>query len=126
FVAEPQAPIWKCELLGNDWKNDLIRRYMFHVNGSKPAIKQKLLLDRFAGEPLRAGKPTELDNGMFLFDLTVGEGPEVTADSKVKAHYRLFLLDNIKLHDTWDTKRPETFVISSAPLKGMTTGMVGM
>src|SRR6185503_6280852 len=23
FVAGPQAPIWKCELLGNDWKNDL-------------------------------------------------------------------------------------------------------
>ena len=126
FVPEPLAPIWKCEVLGNESKNDLIRRFLFHVSATKPAVKQKLMCDRFAGEPLRAGKPTELDNGMFLFDLTVGEGPEVTADSKVKVHYRLFLLDNIKLHDTWDSKRPETFVISSAPLKGMSTGMVGM
>lgn len=126
FVPEPLAPIWKCDLLGNDWKNDMIRRYSFHVNAAKPVVKQKLMLDRFAGEPLRAGKPTELENGMYLFDFTIGEGPEVTADSKVKVHYRLFLLDNTKLHDTWESKRPETFVISSAPLEGMTTGMVGM
>ncbi len=126
FVPEPQAPIWKCELLGNDWKNDLIRRYSFHVNAAKPVVKQKLMLDRFAGEPLRASKPTELENGMYLFDFTIGDGAEVTAESKVKVHYRLFLLDNIKLHDTWETKRPETFVISGAPLKGMSAGMVGM
>jgi len=89
-------------------------------------VKHKIMLDRFAGEPLRGGKPTELDNGMFLYDFTSGDGEVVTADSKVKVNYRLFLLDSTKLHDTWEHHRPETFVISKAPLKGMSEGMVGM
>lgn len=126
FVPAPDSPAWKCELLGNDWKNEVIRRYSFSISATKPMVKQKIMCDRFAGEPLRKDKPIELANGMFLFDLTVGEGAEVAADSKVKVHYRLFLLDNIKLHDTWDSKRPETFVVSGAPLKGMTAGMIGM
>jgi peptidylprolyl isomerase len=41
-------------------------------------------------------------------------------------NYRLFLLDNTKLHDTWQTKRTETFAVSEAPLQGMREGMVGM
>jgi FKBP-type peptidyl-prolyl cis-trans isomerase len=126
FVAQAGAPAWKCELIGSETKNNQIRRYEIKVNALKPRVKEKVLQDRFAGEPLRAGKPTELENGMYLFDFTIGEGEPVTADSKVKVHYRLFLLDNDKLHDTWKDKRPETFVISSAPLKGMSQGMVGM
>jgi len=126
FVPEAGAPVWDCELMGNDWMKEQIRRYTFLVSSRRPAITRRIMLDRFAGEPLRSGKPTELPNGMFLYDFTVGEGKEVTADSKVKVNYRLFLLDNTKLHDTWDSKRPETFVVSSAPLKGMSEGMVGM
>jgi hypothetical protein len=126
FVPEEDAPIWDGELMGDDWKKGLVRRYSFEVNAQKPAVKRRIMLDRFAGEPLRKEKPTELPNGMFLHDFIVGEGPEVTAASKVKANYRLFLLDNTKLHDTWQTKRPETFAISQAPLVGMSEGMVGM
>ena len=126
FVPEPDAPIWDCELMGDDWKKEQIRRYQYHVTAGKPGVRRKILLDRFAGEPLRSGEPTELPNGIFTYDFIIGEGPEVTEDSKVKVHYRLFLLDNTKLHDTWDTKRPETFQLSSAPLKGMTAGMLGM
>ena len=126
FIPEPDAPIWRCELMGDDWKKEQIRRYKFSVNAAKPMVKHKIMLDRFAGEPLRGGKHTELDNGMFLYDFTSGDGEVVTADSKVKVNYRLFLLDSTKLHDTWEHHRPETFVISKAPLKGMSEGMVGM
>jgi len=126
FVPEPEAPVWDCELMGDDWKKEQIRRYQFHINAQKPGVRRRILLDRFAGEPLRNGIPTELPNGIFLYDFLVGEGPELTADSKVKVNYRLFLLDSTKLHDTWDTKRPETFELSAAPLKGMSEGMLGM
>jgi FKBP-type peptidyl-prolyl cis-trans isomerase len=126
FVPEEDAPIWECELMGDDWKKEEVRRYQFHVNAQKPGVKRRILLDRFAGEPLRDGQPTELPNGMFVYDFIVGEGDEVTAESKVRTNYRLFLIDNTKLHDTWDTKRPETFELAKAPLKGMTEGMVGM
>lgn len=126
FVAEAGSPTWDCELMGDDWRKAQLRRYQYSVNALKPAIKRFVLLDRFAGEPDRSGVPTELENGMVLLDLTVGEGAEVTADSRVKVNYRLFLLDNTKLHDTYGSKRPETFVVASAPLKGMTAGMVGM
>jgi FKBP-type peptidyl-prolyl cis-trans isomerase len=126
FVPEAGAPIWKCELMGLDKRKQQIRRYSFSVNAARPMVKQRLMLDRFAGEPLRGDQPRELENGMFLHDFTVGEGGEVKADSKVKVNYRLFLLDNTKLHDTWETHRPETFLVSNAPLEGMTEGMVGM
>src|SRR5207249_2757305 len=101
------------------WRKEQIRRYEFNVNAAKPVVKRKIMLDRFAGEPLRGEKGTELANGMILHDFTPGDGEPVTADSKVKVNYRLFLLDNTKLHDTWKAHRPETFVISAAPLKGM-------
>lgn len=126
FVPEAGNPTWDCELMGDDWKKGQLRRYQFSVNALKPAIKRRVLLDRFPGEPDRSGVPTELESGMFLLDLTVGEGAEVTPDTRVKVNYRLFLLDNTKLHDTYETKRAETFVIASAPLKGMTAGMAGM
>ena len=84
------------------------------------------MLDRFVGEPLRAAEPVALPNGMFLHDFIAGDGQEVKADSKVRVNYRLFLLDTTKIHDTWETKRDETFLVSQAPLKGMAEGMVGM
>lgn len=126
FVPEASAPIWEGELMGDDWKKERVRRYEYNVHAEKPLVKRRILLDRFAGEPLRGDEPTELPNGMFLYDFTVGEGAEVTASSRVKVNYRLFLLDNTKLHDTWQTKRTETFAVSEAPLQGMREGMVGM
>jgi len=126
FVPEPSAPVWEAELMGNEWRKDAIRRMWFSLNAAKPMVKRKFMLDRFSGEPLRNNQPTELGNGVYLHDFSVGDGPQVTSTSKVTCHYQLFLLDNTKLHDTWKTNLPETFPVSSAPLKGMSEGLVGM
>ena len=115
---------WACELMGIE--GEIPRRYQIEVWASKPALRMKLLMDRFPGTPLRRNHPVELPGGMFLYDFTTGDGPSVTRESKVRVHYRLFLLDNTKLHDTWRTNLPETFLVTEAPLKGMTDGMVGM
>jgi hypothetical protein len=123
FVASEQ-PYWTCEMMGME--KAIPRRYGIEVRGHKPGLRQKLMLDRFPGTPLRRNHPVELPNGMFLYDFTTGDGPLVAPESKVTVHYRLFLLDGSKLHDTWRTNLPETFVVSQAPLKGMTEGMVGM
>jgi FKBP-type peptidyl-prolyl cis-trans isomerase len=124
FAAIPDAPTWKCELMGLE--KELPRRYAFDVNAKKSVIKQRLMLDRFPGTPLRKGEPSEQPSGMYTFDFVTGDGPTIGADSKVKVNYRLFLLDMTKLHDTLKMNQPETFVVSQAPLKGMTEGMVGM
>jgi peptidylprolyl isomerase len=124
FVAVETAPIWNCELMGIE--KEIVRRVEFLINAEKPVVRRRLLLDRFAGEPLRSAQPIALENGMYVHDFIVGDGAVVAADSKVQVNYRLFLLDNTKLHDTWKSKRPETFLVSQAPLKGMTEGLIGM
>jgi FKBP-type peptidyl-prolyl cis-trans isomerase len=126
FVPEPNAPIWDVEVMGIEQKNDELRRYGVQVNAERPVAKQKLLLDRFVGEPLRSAEPVELPNGVLIHDFIVGEGPEVSADTKVRVNYRLFLLDMTKIHDTWETKQAEAFMVSEAPLQGMREGMIGM
>jgi peptidylprolyl isomerase len=126
FVPELNAPIWDIEVMGVEQKNGEMRRYGVQVNAERPVAKQKVLLDRFVGEPLRAAEPVELPNGMLMHDFIVGEGPEVSADTKVSVNYRLFLLDTTKIHDTWETQQTETFRVSEAPLQGMREGLVGM
>jgi FKBP-type peptidyl-prolyl cis-trans isomerase len=131
FVPEEKLPVWKLELMGFEGKNDLPRRREMLVEALKPAVKQNLMLDRFVGEPLRAAEATPLADGMWIHDFLVGEGEELTLDSKVVVSYRLFLLDMRKIHDTEKgddkkSKQPETFVVGQAPLKGMTQGMLGM
>lgn len=126
FVSVPTAPVWNFQIMGIDEKKELVRRYEIHVNADLPRVKRKLMEDRFSGEPLRGDKPVELPGGLFVHDFTVGDGQEVTAESKVRVNYRLFLLDSTKLHDTWETKLPETFTIGEAPLAGMRQGMLGM
>lgn len=123
FVAD-EAPYWRCELMGIE--KQIPRRYGIEVRSDKPTLRVKLLIDRFPGTPLRAKEALELPNGMFVHDFTTGDGPTVTRDSKVRVQYRLFLLDNSKLHDTWRNNLPETFLVSQAPLKGMTEGLIGM
>jgi peptidylprolyl isomerase len=125
FVSEGD-PIWQVDVMGFEGKNEELRRYRVNVSAERPIAKLKLMLDRFVGEPLRSADPIELPNGMFVHDFTVGDGAEVTAASKVRVNYRLFLLDTTKIHDTWETKQDETFAVSEAPLKGITEGIVGM
>lgn len=122
-------PVWHCQVMGLEHKKDkdeAIRRYEVQINGMEPKARRVLLLDRFSGEPPRSGEPTELENGMFLYDFEVGDGETVALDSKVRVNYRMFLLDGTKLYDTWKDKKEETFKVSGAPLKGMTEGMIGM
>jgi FKBP-type peptidyl-prolyl cis-trans isomerase len=126
FRTDDRRPVWEVELMYREVKNENLRRFRIQVDAQNAVAKERVLLDRFAGEPLRKDKPVELENGMFLFDFVHGDGQAVTADSKVKVNYRLFLLDNTKIHDTWKSRLPETFVISQAPLRGMTEGMIGM
>ena len=123
FVAD-EAPFWRCELMGIE--KELPRRYGIEVRSDKPTLRVKLLIDRFPGTPLRSKQPVELPSGMLVHDFTTGDGPTVTRESKVRVQYRLFLLDNSKLHDTWRNNLPETFLVSQAPLKGMTEGLIGM
>jgi len=124
FIPLADAPYWRIEMMGIE--KELVRRFEIEINAKEPRLKRNMMLDRFAGEPLRKKEPSELPNGMLICDISEGDGQEITADSKVKVNYRLFLLDQTKLHDTWKSKLPETFPVSQAPLKGMSEGMVGM
>lgn len=126
FVPEKEAMHWKLEVMGFENKGELPRRREVEIDALKPIVRQNLMLDRFAGEPLRAATPTALPNGLWIHDFLVGDGEELTLDSRVEVNYRLFLLDMRKLHDTTTNKKPETFVVGQAPLKGMTQGMLGM
>lgn len=123
FVDE-KPPYWKCEMMGME--GEIPRRYGLEAKSERAMVRQKLLLDRFPGTPLRRAQPLELPTGIFLHDFIVGDGPSVTRESKVSVQYRLFLLDNTKLHDTWARNLPETFLVTQAPLKGMTEGLIGM
>lgn len=122
--VESALPRWRTELMGIE--KEAIRRFDVAVSGHHPRVKEKKLIDRFAGEPLRANQPFEGPQGLVMYDFVVGDGETVTETSKVEVNYRLFLLDNTKLHDTWQKKFTETFLLTEAPLKGMTVGMVGM
>ncbi|MSR61303.1 MAG: hypothetical protein EXS08_02485 [Planctomycetes bacterium] len=124
FVPAGDATHWRIEMMGIE--RDLVRRFEIEVNTKEPRLRRNMMLDRFAGEPLRKLEPTEMPNGMLVCDIVTGDGQEISADSKVKVNYRLFLLDNTRLHDTWKTKLPETFPVAEAPLKGMSEGLVGM
>lgn len=125
---ESKTPRWNVQLMGTEGPDDAqrIKRIEFVISGASPRMKQKQLIDRFAGEPLRWSEPIEVENGMYLHDFVVGDGEVVSAETRVEVNYRLFLLDNTKIHDTWKRKAPETFQISKAPLKGITLGMEGM
>lgn len=126
FVAEPKNPHWEMEVWAWDTRTDIPRRYETHIDAKRPLTQRQIMVDRFPGEPLRKARPTERPDGLILHDFTEGDGPLVEAGSRIKVNYRLFLLDGSKLHDTWETKRPETFVVSEAPFKGLATGMPGM
>ncbi len=126
LVASQGSSLWDIEMMGLDRKQEQPRRYDVKVDTQAPMFKLVLLLDRFAGTPLRRGVPTELDNGLVIHDFKTGDGEELTPDSKVKVGYRLWLLDNTKIHDTFKNKRPETFRVSNAPLEGMRQGLLGM
>ena len=110
LTQEKGITIWTLELMGlapkkEDAKKENVRRYGVGVDTKNPVFKYLKLLDRFAGTPLRANEPTELPNGMVLYDFRPGEGDPLAADAEVEVNYRLWLLDNTKLHDTW--KRSE-------------------
>lgn len=120
------AALWSIELMALVPNEDHSRRYMIGVDMDMPHFKHLVLLDRFPGTPLRKYTPIALENGLLLHDWKVGEGEEVGPDSRVKVHYRLWLLDNSKFRDTRKTNLPETFVVSEAPIKGMSAGMLGM
>jgi hypothetical protein len=127
FVPEGKVH-WEAEIFG--WDADakpepLPRRWLFEVSVSEPKVHRRTLQDRFPGEPLRGSEPRQ-ENGLWMHDFVAGDGETLEAESKVKVHYRLWLLDNTKIHDTWKEKAPETFVVGAAPLKGMTVGMQGM
>ena len=117
---------WELEVFGFDEDAALPRRWIMHISSSEPQAQRRILQDRFPGEPLRSGKPTLLPSGLWVYDFEQGDGATVSATSKVKVHYRLWLLDQTKLHDTWKDKKPETFLLSDAPLQGMIEGMEGM
>jgi peptidylprolyl isomerase len=124
--VENGAALWDIELMALDRKEDHSRRYNIAVDTQAPRFKHVVLLDRFPGTPLRRFEPTILPDGLVVYDWRPGEGDPITADAKVKVHYRLWLLDNTKIHDTLKSKLPETFQVSEAPLKGMTAGLLGM
>ncbi len=125
FVGPADAH-WELEIYGFDEKLGRPRRWLFHVSTTEPRVQRRLLQDRFPGEPLRRGYPTQLPSGLWVYDFQEGDGSLVSHESTVKIHYRLFLLDNTKVHDTWQDKAPETFALPKAPLKGMIEGMEGM
>lgn len=126
LVGSEGSSLWDIEMMGLDRKQQQPRRYDVKVDTQAPNFKVMLLLDRFAGTPLRRGVPTELDNGLVIYDFKPGEGEELTPASKVRVSYRLWLLDNTKVHDTFKNKQPETFLVSEAPLEGMRQGLLGM
>ena len=126
LTSDRGNPAWEIDIVG---LNPVLRgplRHRFWISTAAARMKHRELVDRFAGEPLRVALPTELPNGLYIYDFEKGDGPEVRPDSKVTVNYRLFLQDNTKLHDTWQLLLPETFLVSAAPLKGMTEGMPGM
>ncbi len=123
FIDEG-APQYEFELYHAE--ETLVRRYRMLASAKKPKLFGRLLLDRFPGEPLRQAQPTQLPSGLWIHDFVVGDGELLTQDAKVKCDYRTWLLDNTKLHDTYQTKRPEIFQVRGAPLAGMAEGMEGM
>ena len=121
-----EKPSYQVEVFHFDTEADMPRRYEIQVNGLRPKIVRKVLVDRFPGEPLRKHKAELLPSGLWIHDFETGDGAEISKSSKVKVNYRLWLLDNTKLKDTWKSKAPEVFLVENAPLPGMAEGMVGM
>ena len=119
-------PSFQVEVFHFDTDANLPRRYEIQVNGERPKIIRKILVDRFPGEPLRKHRATLLPSGLWVHDFEAGDGAEISKSSKVKVNYRLWLLDNTKLKDTWKDRAPEVFLVEHAPLPGMAEGMVGM
>jgi FKBP-type peptidyl-prolyl cis-trans isomerase len=126
FSGEHGVSQWKFEMMALDKKEQRPRRYAVVCDTKAPQFKHTLLLDRFPGTPLRRGRPTQLENGLVIYDFQEGEGEPATPDSHAKFDYRLWLLDNTKIHDTQKTKLPEVFTVSEAPLEGMRLGILGM
>ncbi len=125
FVSTQPAH-WELELFGIDEDASMPRRWVFEMSPVEPRVQRRLLQDRFPGEPLRRDRPRALPSGLLIHDFREGDGVLVSRTSKVKVHYRLFLLDNTKIHDTWKDHSPETFLLTEAPLKGMIEGVEGM
>jgi hypothetical protein len=127
FVPVQNGSRWELEVLAMDSKHDVPRRYQVFVSAKDPVMQRVVLEDRYPGEPLRAkGEPVQHPSGLYVFDLRDGDGPKVAPDSKVRVQYRLFLLDGTKIHDTWEKRRPETFALAEAPLKGITQALPDM
>jgi peptidylprolyl isomerase len=126
FVAQPKNPHWEMEIWTWDTRPEIPRRYETHVDAVKKVVQRQILVDRYPGEPLRKNRATPRPDGLILYDFVEGDGPLVEADSTVMVNYRLFLLDTSKLHDTWQSKRPENFKVSEAPFRGLAEGLPGM
>jgi FKBP-type peptidyl-prolyl cis-trans isomerase len=101
-------------------------RFEYRVSSAKTKIIHRILRDRFPGEPLRTNKPVSLSSGLLIHDFVQGDGAQVTRSSNVKTNYRMWLLDGTKIKDTWQSGKPETFVVEKAALPGMVEGMEGM
>src|SRR5262245_49572272 len=115
------------EVVAMDTKHDIPRRYQVFVSAKSPVMQRVVMEDRYPGEPLRnKGEPVQHPSGLYVFDLREGDGPKVASDAKVRVQYRLFLLDGTKIHDTWEKRRPETFALGEAPLKGITQAVPDM
>jgi hypothetical protein len=125
FVSTVGLPRWELELMGYDRAHKL-RRYEITVPPQRAICRTVILQDRFAGEPLRKNEPRIHESGLMVYDFAVGDGPIVTPRSTVRIHYRAFLLDNTKVFDTIKMKRPETWVASAVPIRGVAEGIIGM
>lgn len=126
FAAVESGSRWEIDMPAWDSKREIARRYQVFISAKTPTMQRVVMTDRYPGEPLRKSEPTPHASGLLVHDLREGDGPKVTAESKVRVNYRLFLLDGTKIHDTWEKRRPETFLISEAPLKGLTQAMPDM
>jgi FKBP-type peptidyl-prolyl cis-trans isomerase len=123
-LVEPEGRAFEIELY--QVEKTMPVRFEYRVSAAKTKIIHRILRDRFPGEPLRTNKPVALPSGLLIHDFVQGDGAQVTRSSNVRTNYRLWLLDGTKIKDTWQSNKPETFVVEKAALPGMVEGMEGM
>ncbi|BDZ42979.1 peptidylprolyl isomerase [Paraoerskovia sediminicola] len=77
------------------------------------------------------GKPSieipddyEAPDELVVQPLIKGDGPEVSADQSVSAHYTGWLLDGTQFDSSWDRGEPSDFPLSGV-IEGWTTGLSG-
>jgi len=101
-------------------------RHIVVVDVEAGSVLEKSAVGRFPGENA-SGEPTITPSGLMYYDLQVGDGPQPTATSTVKAHYTGWLVDGTKFDSSFDspTGEPVAFRLNGV-IAGWTEGVGGM